>query len=66
MRGGTVNVLKFRTFFSFCSQIKCWFTECNSQSGANRDASDQTASLETVWSALFGRQLVFEILEHQL
>ena len=21
---GMVNVLKFRTFFSFCSQIKCW------------------------------------------
>ena len=29
----TVNVLKFRTLFSFCSQIKCWysgleFTKC--------------------------------------
>ena len=23
---GTVNVLKFRTLFSFCSQIKCWFS----------------------------------------
>ena len=22
----TVNVLKFRTLFSFCSQIKCWFS----------------------------------------
>ena len=24
--GNTVNVLKFQTFFSFCSQIKCWFS----------------------------------------
>ena len=22
----TVNVLKFRTLISFCSQIKCWFS----------------------------------------
>ena len=22
----TVNVLKFRTLYSFCSQIKCWFS----------------------------------------
>ena len=22
----TVNVLKFRTLFSFCSQIKCWLS----------------------------------------
>ena len=22
----TVNVLKFRTLFSFCSEIKCWFS----------------------------------------
>ena len=33
---------------------------------ANREDPDQTASSEAVWSesALFGRQLVFEILEH--
>ena len=23
---GMVNVLKFQTLFSFCSQIKCWFS----------------------------------------
>ena len=44
---------KFHTLFSFCSQIKCWFSESwNSQNAcqnlANREDPDQTASEEAV------------------
>ena len=50
----TVNVLKFRTLFFFCSQIKCWFSVVDGSHKmlvwiANREDIDQTAS----GSALF-------------
>ena len=60
-----VNVLKFRTLFSFCSQIKCrlsWleFTKCLSQ--------QQTGKTQiwvcTVCLGHFGRILALENLEH--
>ena len=48
-----VNVLKFRTIFSFCSQKKCRLSGLDSihkMHGriANREDSDQTASQEAV------------------
>ena len=51
----TVNVLKFQTLFSFCSQIKCWlfepdleFTKCLHVLITNREDLDQTASSQAV------------------
>ena len=46
----TVNVLKFRTIFSFCSQIKFWFSglKFTLVRVANREDIDQTASSEAV------------------
>ena len=48
----TVNVLKFRTLFSICSQIKCWFFRAEIQKIlgriANKEDPDQTASSEAV------------------
>ena len=40
-----LNVLKFQTLFSFCSQIKCWFSELGF---TNSEDPDQTASSEAV------------------
>ena len=45
----TVNVLKFQTLFSFCSQIKCCLSGLEFTI-ANREDPDQTASSEAVWS----------------
>ena len=48
----TVNVLKFRTLFSICSQIKCWFFRAEIQKKfgriANKGDPDQPASSEAV------------------
>ena len=42
----TVNVLKFYTLFSFCSQIKCWFSRAGIHKFfvrvANREDPDQS------------------------
>ena len=54
-----VNVLKFRTLFSFSSQIKCWLSELEftnaCQNNKQRLDPDQTGSSEAVLSgsALF-------------
>ena len=42
-----INVQIFRTLFSFCSQIKCWFSGLEVRI-ANREDPDQTASSEAV------------------
>ena len=42
-----VNVLKFRTHFSFCSRIKCWCSGLLVRI-SNREDPDQTASSEAV------------------
>ena len=47
----TVNVLKFRTLFLFCSQINTCYQGLNSRNFyqvANREDPDQTASSEAV------------------
>ena len=51
----TINVLKFLTFFSFRSQMKCWGLNVEihkmlvrTQRTANREDPDQTASSEAV------------------
>ena len=44
---GRVNVLKFRTLFLFCSQIKHWFPEMLVRKVTSEDC-DQTASSEAV------------------
>ena len=50
----TVTVLKFRTLFSFCYQIKCWFSGLEFHNCfvrvAKRDDPDQTALSEAVLS----------------
>ena len=42
----TVNVIKFQTLFSFCSQIKCWLSGLELVRKANREDPDQIASSE--------------------
>ena len=41
------NVLKLRTLFSFCSQIKCWLSRLKFRK-TNRAVPDQNASLKAV------------------
>ena len=68
----TVTVLKFGTLFSISSQIICWFFRAEIHkmivSIANREDPDQTALnwFCAVCLGLFGRKLVFKILEHLL
>ena len=40
-----VNVLKFRKFFSFCSQIKCWISGLNSQSACQKSKTVKTLTV---------------------
>ena len=69
-----VNVLKFRTLFSFCSKIKCWFsvlefTKCLSESQSGKTLirlllqKKYDLSLPCL-ARPFNSQEVFEILEH--
>ena len=43
----TVNVLNFQTLFSFCSQIKCWFSglECTVKSRLSERRLSETTGL---------------------
>ena len=73
-RLNTVNVLKFWALFSFYSQIKClllWleFSNACHKSKPGRPWSDCFFRSSLIWICtvclcIFGRQLVFEILEH--
>ena len=67
-----INVLKFQTLFSFCSEIKCGVSGLEYTKLlvrlTNSEDPDQTASKQSdlglhCLSRLFGWQLVFEILE---
>ena len=67
LRPVMVNVLKFRALFSFCSQTKCWFSALGLQySKQGRPGSDSLIWVCTVCLGIFGRQLVYETLEHLL
>ena len=69
-----VNVLKFRTLFSFCSEIKHWLsglelTKCSSGKQTQKTLIRQLLHRQPdlglhCLSRHFGRQLVFETLEH--
>ena len=62
-----VKVLKFRTLFTFFSQIKCWLSGLEFYKCVSEQQTGKTLSLIwvcTVYLGLFSRQLVFKILEH--
>ena len=68
----TVNVLKFRTLFSLCSQIK-WVSGLEITKTLNRIANreDPVRLILLIWVCpvfldIFGRQLACEILQHLL
>ena len=71
-----VNGLKFQTLLSWCSHIKCCYQDWNSQNACQNSKQGKPWSdcffrssliwVCTVCLGLFGKQLVFKILEHQL
>ena len=67
-----VNVLKFLTLFSFCSQLKCWnYQNACQNSKQGRPWSDCFFRSSLIWICavclgVFDRVLVYKILEHFL
>ena len=66
----TINVLRFRTFFSFCSQkvsYQAWNSQKTCQNSKQEDPDKPASFLIwdcTVCLGLFGRQVVLEFLDH--
>ena len=63
------NVLKFRTLYYFCFQLKCLFSvlefhKIDVRIANRKDLQKQSDLRLHCLSGLFGKQLMFEILEH--